>query len=105
MKRLFLTILLLGVFFGGYCLGRRPGSPDVIGWARRSYQRASGLAKTLKNVTNDGDEAVAEQTSDRAAGDRRVDRTQDTKTSKGPSLLAKLFGKDRGKDHEVNEAR
>ena len=105
MKRLFLSILLLGVFFGGYCLGRRPGSPDVVGWARRNYQRASGLADTLKNMTDDGEDAVAERTGDGAAGDHRADRSQDTKTSKEPSLLARLFGKDQGEDHELKNAR
>ncbi|HUU22641.1 MAG TPA: hypothetical protein VM389_08915 [Phycisphaerae bacterium] len=37
MRRLLVTILIVGAFLGGYYFGRQPGSPDVFGWAQKNY--------------------------------------------------------------------
>ena len=41
MRRLLITVLIVGAFLGGYHLGRQPGSPDIFGWARRNYPEAA----------------------------------------------------------------
>jgi len=41
MRRLLVTILIVGAFLGGYHLGRQPGSPDIFGWAQRNYPAAA----------------------------------------------------------------
>ncbi len=40
MKKIIALILLSGAFLGGYQLGRKPDSPDLIGWLGRAYARA-----------------------------------------------------------------
>ena len=52
MKRLLLTVVLLATFLGGYCVGHRPGSPDIIAWARRAYGQVSKFAGAVSNVTS-----------------------------------------------------
>ena len=39
MRRLLLLLLLLGASFGGYQLGRHPGSPDLVTWSQRVGER------------------------------------------------------------------
>lgn len=47
VRRLLLTILVTGVFLGGYYVGRIPGSPDVISWVRdRLPQPSEAEAET-----------------------------------------------------------
>lgn len=41
MTRLFRFIVLVGVFVGGYYLGRTPNSPDLFAYAQGLYQAAS----------------------------------------------------------------
>ncbi len=57
MRRLFTIILLLAAFLGGYHLGRKPDSPDVIGWVGEACSEVDRV--TLKIV----DKADAEDTS------------------------------------------
>ncbi len=40
MRRIFRLILMMGIFLGGYYLGRRPGSPDLIGYGKGAYHWA-----------------------------------------------------------------
>ena len=52
MKRMFILILIMGGFLGGYYLGHKPGSPDIFSWpqkcgpamqtARQIYSLATG---------------------------------------------------------------
>jgi hypothetical protein len=39
MKKMIALILLSGAFLGGYELGRKPDSPDLIGWLGRACAR------------------------------------------------------------------
>jgi len=41
MKRLLISMLLAGAFLGGYYLGHEPDSPDIFGWAKKTYARLS----------------------------------------------------------------
>lgn len=47
MKKLFLMLLLSAAFLGGYDLGRRPDSPDIIGLARK---KLPGLVRTTREL-------------------------------------------------------
>ena len=42
MRKLVILVLLAVAFCGGYHLGRKPSSPDVLGWARKAYEQVSG---------------------------------------------------------------
>ena len=44
MRRFLRSVLLLGVFLGGYYLGHLPDSPDIFGWAVSVYQRVHRVA-------------------------------------------------------------
>ena len=43
MKRLLVTFLIAGAFLGGYQLGRRPDSPDIVGRARQACDSLAAL--------------------------------------------------------------
>jgi len=65
VRRLLLTILMAGVFLGGYYLGRIPGSPDVIAWVGERLPKADEAgAETTRPESEKGvltslvDEAV-----------------------------------------------
>lgn len=53
MTKLILLILLAASFLGGYYLGRKPGSPDVIGWCRQTCQRSADTATHVAAVLRD----------------------------------------------------
>jgi len=61
-RRLFTLVVLSGVFLGGYHLGRRPDSPDLIRWVRNSYHRVAGTAGSLSDTVDSAED------SDPAAG-------------------------------------
>ncbi len=50
MKRLLIAMIVLAAFLGGYELGRRPGSPDVIGWVRRAFDSAADTGRQLASA-------------------------------------------------------
>jgi hypothetical protein len=50
MKLLLLAMMLGGAFFGGYCAGRQPDSPDILGIARDNYQKVSDTCAKLKEA-------------------------------------------------------
>jgi hypothetical protein len=56
IRRILGIILLLGVFLGGYHLGRLPGSPDLIGGARNAgravYDAGSAVARAVDSVAS-----------------------------------------------------
>jgi len=47
VRRFFRFILLGAVFLGGYHLGRKPGSPDVVGQAQRACGRVVHTANRV----------------------------------------------------------
>ena len=47
MKRLLLSILLASFFLSGYCLGRRPGSVDILETLRAVYRQAAEIGRQL----------------------------------------------------------
>jgi len=47
MRRLLVIIFMLGAFLGGYQLGRQPGSPDLIGWARKNYPKVAQAGRDI----------------------------------------------------------
>ncbi|MCD6304158.1 MAG: hypothetical protein J7M21_04265 [Planctomycetes bacterium] len=47
MRRIVTFILMAAVFLGGYYLGRRPGSPDILAHAYRGYVWARSAARQL----------------------------------------------------------
>ena len=53
--RLFMLVVFSGVFTGGYYLGRRPDSPDLIGWVRSAYHRVAGTAGALSDMVDSAD--------------------------------------------------
>lgn len=57
MRRFIRIILLVGIFLGGYYLGRLPDSPDVFGWAGDACHH---IDRTSREISN---KAEREQTS------------------------------------------
>lgn len=53
MRKLILLILLAASFLGGYYLGRRPGSPDVIRWCRQACRQSADTAVHVAAVLRD----------------------------------------------------
>ena len=51
-RRLFTLVVLSGVFVGGYYLGRRPDSPDLVGWLRGAYHRVASTAGSLSDMVD-----------------------------------------------------
>ncbi len=52
-KRLLLLLVLLVTGLGGYTLGQRPDSPDLFGWADRSYKKATAAGKVISGAGTD----------------------------------------------------
>lgn len=48
MKRAFVLLLLVAAFLAGYQLGRRPDSPDVFAYVRKSPDWVAEVAETIK---------------------------------------------------------
>lgn len=44
VKNVFLGLVLSAVFLAGYQLGRRPDSPDVIGWLQARFSELIAAA-------------------------------------------------------------
>ena len=47
MRRLLVSIFILGAFLGGYYLGRRENSPDILAWAQDAYPRFAEASEDL----------------------------------------------------------
>ena len=47
MKLLFASILLVAAFLVGYQMGRQPDSPDIVGWAERTYHQAADAGEKV----------------------------------------------------------
>ena len=52
-KKLVLTVLLCGTFLVGYDLGRKPGSPDIVGGAWAAGERAVEIGRGVYEAVND----------------------------------------------------
>lgn len=48
--KLFATVMLVGVFLGGYYLGHKPQSPDIFAWAQRAYHQAAEVSDQLADA-------------------------------------------------------
>lgn len=44
IKNVFLVLVLAAVFLAGYHLGRRPDSPDIIGWLQGRFSELLAAA-------------------------------------------------------------
>jgi hypothetical protein len=57
MRRLLVTILIVGAFLGGYYLGHQEGSPDIFGWAQKAYpqfaEASRGAVASLASTTGE----------------------------------------------------
>jgi len=62
MRRFLRSVLLLGVFLGGYYLGHLPDSPDIFGWAVSVYQRVHRVAGEICARAEQDNVGVAEAT-------------------------------------------
>ncbi len=51
MRKLLTLIVLLGVFYGGYHLGRQPGAPDLTPFMKKCYVHASGICRRAAQWT------------------------------------------------------
>ena len=47
MKTMILLILLGAAFLGGYYLGQQPDSPDIFGWASKTYHQVSAAGREV----------------------------------------------------------
>lgn len=63
MKRLLLLILLTATFLGGYYLGQKPGSPDIIGKGRElglmAYESCQKAVAAIESARKQQPAAVA----------------------------------------------
>ena len=85
MRRIIGLALLIGVFLGGYHLGRQKDSPDLVGYARQAVLAvaavAGDIAESLSNKNVDrGDQAYrAGRGTTRADNRAGVDAAGDTR--------------------------
>ena len=74
IRRLLTTAMLLGTFLGGYYLGRMPGSPDIIHWARSRYSKVSEASRFLAEFADTSQQEpqseAMEETPDSVPGGR-----------------------------------
>lgn len=47
MRKLLILVLLVGAFYGGYELGRRPGAPDLTPYAKKGYVCAHDISRRV----------------------------------------------------------
>jgi len=81
MKRLILLLVLCAVALGGYQLGRRPNSPDVVGWLRRQVESID-----LSSVAQAAGDAV--KSSRETASQWLIDPNTDSASPTPPAAVA-----------------
>ena len=69
-KKLFVLMVLAATFFGGYYLGREPGSPDIFAAVRDGYEKAAQLGKAFEAAADDEGIGPLDALSDRKASDQ-----------------------------------
>ena len=84
-------ILLSAAFLGGYYLGHLPNSPDIFGWAQKTYAQGSDAYQKLSSVVKGEPGNVSE-----TVAPKEMTVTVDGKTYKiGEKYQSDLAGHDK----------